>query len=1290
MLLADSAGSPPDHITRWVHALDGYKVGGVVSSTRRSSVFSAVRKSDSEEVRLKVYHEDQAVPGESRALRELQILERLSCDGIPRALEVVEGEGASMLVLQALSGVPLVDWRAESVPSIEMCVRLGVQLARIVAEIHAVRVVHGDLTPANLLLDTHTESLSLVDFGSARSMGGAAYRQERHSAFTSNSHSLQFLAPEQSGRMGRGIDARSDLYSLGSVLYFMLTGRGLFEESDPMALVHAHMAIRPAEPRAHRHDVPRVIGEIVMKLVEKEPDDRYPDATLLGSDLEHWLATSSTLHPDDEVALPSKLRETRPCLPNQVVAREQELQKLAHAFERCERDGIQWALVRGASGMGKSTLIEAAGREFVGARGMFIAGKFDAYRSELPYAGFKAAFESLAFQILSQSDDQLTCSRNRLAEALGPLAGALVDFAPDFSYVMQDPPPFVPLGPRETRIRLALTLRRALAACARVDQPLILFLDDIQWADAGSRFITSELLSAGVDSPVFVALAMRDDPPVSSSERDRGVRTLEWISQCAQVRPPCAEIDLVPLDTGAVATLLANALAHSPEHVRPLAERLVRRTGGSPLVLREFFDHLFSSGVFSRSQSGQDRGGWTWDLARVDTIDVPEGAAGLIMNRLHGLDADVRDLVALASCVGDAFDVRLLSEMAEASIVELEPKLEQLIAAGVLEASPTGIRFPHDRVREAARALKDHRSRAELHYGLGMRLLERSDASGLRGRELEIADHLLQGIDCMSDGERSIVVSGLVRAGDVALASGTPASALRYFRAAHGMLIDTDWGRDVEQCFGLHWNGATAAFQSDEHDLALAWLKALDEREWHPLREARITGMRLYVGWVRDRLSSEYRDALLEAFARHGFRLPRSPTQWQLRICAWKTDRLLERAMTEDRFQPFRGGDLSWAAPLALLTMVGPMLLMQGMAVMFLATVQCLRLYDRYGSLQGPALPLITYAAYRAALFGDLSQLEHFTQVAREWLERVDHGRMALQVEQVLESFVLSWTRPWLERVTPLWQLSEQMAERGESDLVLATKAYAVCLGIAGGQSLESVIENARATHRENGFTSFCGFSADALSLLRQPHSEVQVDAAVERLSRHVRGLIAAGQYWVPITHWLVVLLVLERFGPADGLAEQLAPVTLRRPSPGPFIAHFVFLRACARAWAPRAGRSGHRAARRMVMRASRQLRRWAAYSEDVRIQMHFLEAERARLEGDEPSDLVGLYSRAAALAIERRSPHMAALAFERCAASLGPDDVEHRSSLLDKAIANYAIWGALGKCEQLRRRGCG
>ena len=472
--------------------LDGYRVAKTLSSGRQTGVYSALRDHDGVRVALKAHLGSGA---RARAERELQALRGAAGPGVPEALELQLQGTDAVLVLAFVEGSSIAASLAgATLRSLGTRLRIAIELAECIARVHATRIIHKDIRPENVLIDRFTQRPWLIDFGRASPLGSAS---DRVVDVDFPQRTLLYISPEGTGRMDRGLDPRSDLYSFGALLYQMLTGRPPFELTEALELVHAHMAVLPAPPVAVCADCPATLSRIAMKLLQKEPEERYQSARSLCDDLRNALDQLECAGAiADDFPLGTSDSPQRPLFPRRLYGREAELASLTQGFERASAGASEVWLIKGPPGAGKSALAEQLKARIHAAGGYLASGKFDLYRRDVPYSGFVSAFDSLLQQRLAESSKQLERFRHEVVTALGNLAGALAELVPDLRLVVGEIPPPPRLEPEQVRVRLALAVRRFVRACATPEHPLALCLDDLQWADGGSLQLIGELASA--------------------------------------------------------------------------------------------------------------------------------------------------------------------------------------------------------------------------------------------------------------------------------------------------------------------------------------------------------------------------------------------------------------------------------------------------------------------------------------------------------------------------------------------------------------------------------------------------------------------------------------------------------------------------------------------------------------------------------------------------------------------------------------------------------------------------
>src|SRR5882672_6517601 len=513
---------------------------------------------------------DHPAPASLRRMQEeYSLRSELDPAYVVRALALIQARGHPMLVLEDPGGTPL-DLLLDGPMDTARFLRLAIHIVAALGHVHSRRVVHKDVKPANILVNTARDQARLMGLGIA-----SRVPRERQSPQPPEflAGSLAYMAPEQTGRMNRSIDSRSDLYALGVTLYEMLTGSLPFTATDPMEWVHCHIARQPVPPRERLKSISGPVSAIVMKLLAKMAEERYQTAAGLDSDLRRCLAEWETEQRIDEFPLGEHDTPDRLLIPEKLYRREAEIAVLLAAFDRVIKGGTpELVLVTGYSGIGKSSVVNELHKVLVPPRGLFASGKFDQYKRDIPYSTLAQAFQSLVQRILGKSEAQVSRWRDDIREALGPNGQLIVNLIPELEFVIGKQPPVPDLPPRDAQNRLQMVFRRFLGVFARKEHPLALFLDDLQWLDAATLDLLEHLATHSEVRHLLLVGAYRDNE-VSPSQPL--LRTLEAIRA---VDARLHEIVLAPLELDDVGRLIADALHCEPEDVRPLAQLVKQKT----------------------------------------------------------------------------------------------------------------------------------------------------------------------------------------------------------------------------------------------------------------------------------------------------------------------------------------------------------------------------------------------------------------------------------------------------------------------------------------------------------------------------------------------------------------------------------------------------------------------------------------------------------------------------------------------------------------------------------------
>ena len=1261
--MPDSMGGAPE----------GYRLGKRLRSGPRSELREGMRLADGTPVLLKSYLDDRSDDPASRVQRELDLMRRIASPGIPRALDLDRTTPRPLLVLEQLPGLSLTHHLRGGPLDLPTWLQLASGLAETLTQIHAAHVLHKDLTPNNVLYDLASGRVWICDFGMAIELG-AAERAGRPLTQTLDA-SLLYIAPEQTGRMNRGCDARSDLYSLGATLYHALVGRPPFESSDALELIHAHIARLPAAPKEQRAELPEALSRVILKLLRKEPEERYQSARALHADLvlcQQQLARSGVI---GELELGSAEAPERPRFAARLYGRERESALLRGLYESAAQGSVRSLWIRGEPGAGKSALADELRALLARTGGYLAVGKFDLYRDR-PYAGWIAALASLVQQMLVESDARLERWQAELRAGLGNIAHALLDHVPDLEFIVGDVPPVPTLGARETQARLSLALQRLVATCATPEHPLVLFLDDLQWSDAGSRVLLEELLTSATDAALLVVAVYR----IADVGAEHPVSIL--LRHLQQRGAPVELLELGPLSTDAVAQMLADALERPVEVARELAELVERRTGNSPLLVREFVAHVQGRGLLRYERSS----GWLWDMAQLRAADIPESAVALMMGKIDRLLPEPRALLKFASCVGDEFDAELLGELCRRSRAELESALYALADAGLILPCSRGFRFVHDRIREAAQELLSSAERAQVHYDIARLLLERTPESARADRAGEIAEHLNRGIVHVQEDLRLTAMELNRMAGKRALGAGAGPLARTHFAQARALAREGDWEAHAPLLLDLALQAAESAFQSGDFPGALAQLAELEGRRFETMERVHIAAKRLQILVVSEAPENAalYLVRLLRGF---GVFWPIHPSPLRARLALRVVRWLLRKRREPDLLFP--------ATSLKPRSLTVPILLGSGSAALarvdvhlaVLATCFSMRRSIREGYITRPGYPVAIYAAYLQILLGDAVRAQELARCSLALAERVPDTytpRTQLVVYGLLYPFLMRRR----QAVVSMERIAEASSELGDPEFAYYARfMHRIFLALAGdpvretGRQLEQMAAAVRNSEQWFPEVSRCCASWDLLGSRNE--TSATFDAAIERVDAMFEQGSTGSTY--ACTLWMLVMSVYGRHALAFARSESVIG-ELFRSSPFVHVADHLFYRGLAAAVLAGTSRgSTRRRYARDLRRSLRYLQRRAEDGPDFVHMSMLLRAELARLRRD-PARARICYEQAVQRARQQAFPHHAALAQERRASLLvGLRRESEAQAALEDAFTLYRDWGAEQKARLLK-----
>jgi predicted ATPase len=759
-----------------------------------------------------------------------------------RPLEIVRDRGRTMLVLEDFGGEPL-NRRLGSPLEIGSFLRLAISIATALGKLHRRGLVHKDLKPAHIVVNSADEQVRLTGFGLASRLP-----RERQPPAPPEviAGTLAYMAPEQTGRMNRSVDTRSDLYAFGVILYEMLTGALPFTAADPMEWVHCHIARRPVPPAERLANVPAAVSAIIMKLLAKTAEDRYQTAAGVESDLRHCLAEWEMRRLIAAFSLGEHDTPDRLLIPEKLYGRAGEIETLLEAFDRVVKNGTpELVLVSGYSGIGKSSVVNELHKVLVPPRGLFASGKFDQYKRDIPYATLAQAFQSLIRPLLGKSEIELATWRDALREALGPNGQLIVDLVPELKFLIGEQPPVPDLDPQDAQRRFQLVFRRFINVFGRPEHPLALFFDDLQWLDTATLDLLQDLLIQRDVQQLMLIGAYRDNEVDAAHPL---MRRLEEIRNAGAV---VHEITLGPLALEDLQQLVADSLHCEPENVTPLAQLVHEKTAGNPFFAIQFISVLAEEEMLSFNY---DNAQWSWDLNRIHAKGYTDNVVDLMAGKLTRLAAETQKALQQLACLGNVAEITTLSTVLGASEEQVHAALWEAVRQELVERLESSYKFIHDRVQETAYSLIPEELRAEAHLGIGRQLAVQIFPEKREEAIFEIVNQFDRAATLITTrAERDQVAQLNLIAGKRAKASTAYASALKYFVAGAELLPSDCWESRHDLTFSIDLNRAECEFATGDLAAAEERLAALSSRAADTVERATVACLRVDLYMATDR-----------------------------------------------------------------------------------------------------------------------------------------------------------------------------------------------------------------------------------------------------------------------------------------------------------------------------------------------------------------------------------------------------------------------------------------------------
>jgi predicted ATPase/signal transduction histidine kinase/serine phosphatase RsbU (regulator of sigma subunit)/tRNA A-37 threonylcarbamoyl transferase component Bud32 len=1283
--------------------LAGYSMNKLLHESANSYIYRAICEKNNQQVVLKILKQEYPPPEKIAWLkREYETTQSLhDINGVISVYGLENDKNRWYIVLEDFSGQSLDRLKTEEW-SLTKLLKIAIETTDILGQLHQRRLIHKDINPSNILINPTTNQLKLIDFGISTilSRENTTFRNPDLLEGT-----LAYLSPEQTGRMNRTIDYRSDFYSLGVTFYELFTNQLPFLVEDALELVHCHIARQPVSPQTIKPEFPPVLSNIILKLMAKNAEDRYQSSYGLKADLTECLQQWQATEKIELFSLAQADISDRFEIPQKLYGREGQINTLIAGFERVSQGATEMMLVAGYSGIGKSALVQEVYKPLTRQKGYFISGKFDQFQRDIPYASLIQAFRSLMRQLLTENEKEIVNWRNQLLNALGTNGQVIIEVIPEVEQVIGPQPAIPELGPTEAQNRFNLVFQNFIKVFTRPEHPLVLFLDDLQWADGASLKLIQLLMTAHDSKYLFLMGAYRDN---EVSPTHPLMLTLEEIQKTEAI---IQTLTLSPLSMLDLTQLICDTLHCDSNRAQPLANLIQAKTGGNPFFVTEFLKTLYSEQLFTFDY---EKGQWQWNLPQIQTQQITDNIVELMANKVKKLPQDTLSVLKLAACIGNKFTldklalifeksvneaaIALSSAITEGFILPLSDtyKLMELEIEGIAEQVATSYKFVHDRVQQAVYSLIPDTETQTVHLRIGRLLLQYTSKTEIDQNIFDIVNQFNQGQTLVEQqSERNELAKLNLQAGKKAKASAAYQAAFNYLQIGINLLGKNHWQQQYELSLALYLETAEAAYLNTNVNEMQRLTDIIRQQAQTLLDKVKVYELSIQADIFRLQFQSAI-DTALKVLKELGIFL--DPNSQNPNVLAKQIEKQLvqNNLQIEDLVNLPEMTDPYQKAAIRILLSISTAAYITNPILLVLVTISMVKLSIEHGNSPISNGGYVFYGFYLCGVVGNLNAGYQFGQLSLRLLEKFNSPEMKPNIFHNFNSNIRHWKDHARDTIAPLLESVNSAIEIGNLEYACYSAINYCNHKLFTGESLNEVEQKyaqysqmiLKFKHEYSiYYTKICrqmvlnllGYASTNKCLLIGEDFNEQ-----ETLPILIETNNACTLFFV-YTAKTILSYLFNNYEPATenaGLGEKYIT-----SAPGMMVVgqHNFYYSLSLIAFYSQIDAEDKTSCLKKLASNQEQMKTWAFHAPmNYQHKYDLIEAEKARVFGN-VVEAMALYDKAIQGARENQYLHEEALAYERAAEfylALGREEIAQL--YMTKAHYGYVQWGATAKVQDL------